>query len=390
MNRWAFIFLLLLFSTFSCNDDDNSPSGNGSDIEQEFPIVYQAILPDSILPWPHHDPVISQGEYEQLIDDIFIINNYGQYQCGGTKESCYFHDGLDVVLKNGTPVFAVEAGTVKAEIGGNEFYRTLIVEDADEPGMAWAYTHIFFFAPKRGDELEQGQYIGRVNFQGVEHIHLSRIRLVDGGSWDNYSDLMHVYPGDMFEYEDESAPIIETPFLFYENNSDKRFEHGLIDTVFGEVDIVARVRDIGKYANGDVGGGNIWGDRLCVNQIHYKIYKDSEEILHRPSFDFTKMEFRFSQERWREVDVVFKHHLVADSNHINFNRFFSNYIITNARDNLEGEINIEDAMNSWDTQATNELGEPVFPDGLYEIEVSAWDSHGNHSSASSSVFVKNN
>ena len=382
--------LVLCFLYAACNkDDDNAPQEPEFNLEQTFPIQYVAEQPDSLLPWPHHDPSISQSAYEKMLDELFIINNYGQYQCGEEKEECYFHDGLDVVLNNGTPVFAVEPGTVKAELGGNEYYRTLVVEDADEPGMAWAYTHIYYFAVGYGDELEQGQYLGRVNFQGVEHIHLSRVRLADGGSWFNYSDLIHVYPDRVFVSEDNTPPTIETPFQFYKNTTDELMDHGMVDTVSGDVDIVVRMRDTGSYSKGDVGGGSIWGDRLCVKRIEYSIQKDGVELLARPSFDFSKMEFQYNPERWREAGVVYKFHYVADPDHQNFNGFLSNYIITNARDDLAGQIDLDDTNLAWNTAKTNDIGERVFPDGLYKIVVKAWDAHDNMSMEEDEVYVKN-
>lgn len=382
------LFLFLVF--FSCKKDDDSKPAEIPPFEQTFPISYQVEVEAPKLPFPHHDPVISSTEYEQLNDELFIINNYGQYQCGENKEECYFHDGLDIVLDNGTPIFAVKAGKVKSNLGSNEFYRTLVVEDADAPGHAWAYTHVYNFEVFPGDIVEKGQFLGRVNFQGIEHIHLSRVRLADGGSWNNYSDLIHVYPDDHFILKDETAPIIDSPFLFFSNNTDNQFEHGAVDTVSGEVDIVVRMRDTSPFSKGDVGGGNFWGDRLCVKRIEYSIRKDGTELVNRSSFDFSKMEFQYSPERWREAGVVFKFHLVADPGHSDFNRFLSNYIITNARDSLEGQIDLNDTYNSWNTLEMDSGGQPVFSDGLYEVEVRAWDGNENRSTLTNEVYVKNN
>jgi len=60
-----------------------------------------SILPPSKLPWPHQKPDLDINDYNVLIKDLWIINNFGQYQGGDTKESLYFHDGLDIVLDNG-------------------------------------------------------------------------------------------------------------------------------------------------------------------------------------------------------------------------------------------------------------------------------------------------
>lgn len=376
---------------FACQKDDYPVPASPLDpppFEQTFPIVYQAVVPDGKLPWPQHDPTISQTSYSALLTDLSIINNFGQYQCGDGIGSCYFHDGLDIVLENGTPIFAVEPGVVQANIGGDQYYRSLVVEGLDEPGMGWAYTHIYHFQVAEGATVVQGQFLGRVNFKGLDHIHFSRVRLDDGGSWRNFSDLLNLFPDDFFIFHDDSPPIVLAPFLFYKNRKEERFEHGAVDTVSGQADIVVGMRDPGAYANDFIGTEN-WGDRLAVRRIEYSSRKDGVTLLDRPSFDFARMEFRFSQNKWLEALTVFKHHLTVDPDHENFNRFVSHYILTNARDSLSGEINPADGHLAWNTLETNGLDEPVFENGLYEIEVRAWDSHGNFASQLDSVFVKN-
>jgi hypothetical protein len=352
---------------------------------QDFPIVYNATLPEGKSPYPHHDPTISQDEYQSLVNDLFIINNYGLYQCGESPDQCYFHDGLDFVLTNGTPIFAIKAGTVRANIGGSAYYRTLVVEDADTPGMAWSYTHVYFFDVSPGEEVEKGQFLGRVNFQGLDHIHLSRTRLKEGGTWRNFEDLINVYPDDYFTFIDEQAPIIKTPFNYFPNLSDAPFTN---DTIFGEVDIVVSMRDIGRYAGGWIGNG-YWGDRLAVRDISYRILKDGVEIFNRKSFDFRKMEFRYNPYRWRETMTVFKHHTVLDPDAGNNNAFHSHYIITNAKENLQGEINPQDENLAWNTLELDAQGQAKYPNGLYQIEVTAHDSNGNKTVQVDEVYIDN-
>lgn len=382
--------LLVLSLFFHCKKEDPISINAPNVIEQSFPIVYEAELPAGKLPYPHHNPEYSQQSYDSLVQNLFIINNFGLYQCGDTNEECYFHDGLDFVLENGTPIFALEAGTIRANIGGSPFYRTLVVEDDDEPGYAWTYTHIYNFVVAPGDKVSQGQYLAEVNFQGLDHIHLNRTRLREGGSWSSFGDLINIYPDDYFTFIDITPPIIKPPFHFFPNASDSPFtSEGIIDTISGEVDIVVSMRDAGAYAGDFIGNSGYWGDRLAVRDISYRILKDGVEILNKPSFDFTKLEFVFHAEKWRETMTVYKHLNVLNLDAGNNNMFHSHYIITNARDSLQGRIDPMDEALSWNTQELDSLGQARYPNGLYQVEVTAHDSNGNESIEIDEVYIEN-
>ena len=388
--KWIFVIPICILG-LSCGDDEVITTSPEDDLyHQEFPIVYSAELPEGKMPYPHHLPEYNQAQYDSLVQSIFVINNYGLYQCGDTEGSCYFHDGLDFVLDNGTPIFAIEAGTIRSNIGGNEYYRTLVVEDADEPGMAWSYTHIHDFQNKLGTEVSKGQYLGRVNFQGLEHIHLSRTKLREGGSWEEFEDLINVYPDTFFTFIDDASPIIKTPFHYFRNESDSIFisEEGIC-TIHGEVDIVVSMRDQGQYAGGFIENSGYWGDRLAVRNISYRIIHEGEELLSRNSFDFRDLEFVFHRDKWLETLTLFKFAHVLDPDAGSHNMFHSHYIITNAAENHQGSIKLEDGNLSWNTLEKDDLDQPKYPNGLYTIEIAAYDSNGNSSTKSENVIVEN-
>ncbi len=390
---FLFLFALLLLLG-NCKNDDEFPTPTPPPgVDQTFPIVYQADPPTGKLPFPQHNPEMTAAELDALVNELFIINNYGQYQCGDTPESCYFHDGLDIVLSNGTPIFALEAGTVRANIGGDQFYRTLVIEDEDEPSYGWAYTHIYHFDElvKTGENIRKGQYLALVNFKGLDHIHLSRVRLKLGGSWTNFEDWVYLFPDDYFVLRDEDPPIIKTPLHYFENQSDRIFEHGAVDTISGAVDIVASIRDVSEYSGGSLDGGSYWGDRLCVGKIDYRILKDGVVVEEKAAFDFSKLEFVSGANRAAEVNVVFKHHLLLQPNfeQSDFNGFYSHYILTNARPDLAGRINPADHMLAWETDELDDAGLARFPNGRYEVEVTAADHSGNAQTYVDLVYVKN-
>ena len=392
MKRLLLFALPVFLFAVACKEEAPAPPEEEAPlIEQTFPITYNAFPPEGKLPYPHHNPTISVDELQQLTNELFIINNYGQYQCGDVPDECYFHSGLDFIIPNGTPIFAIEDGIVRANRGGNEYYRSLAVEDMDEQGKAWFYTHVYDFVVVPGDTVEQGQFLGVVNFQGLEHIHLSRGYLKENGSWDRFGDWVYTFPDDFFVLPDETAPIIETPFLFFKNRSNERFEQGRVDTVSGEVDIVVGMRDAGKYTGAFLGQGNYWGDRLCVKRVDFRILREGEEILSQHSFDLEKLELTTDQDSWRRSLIMFKHHTVfePDPEPAFWNRFVSHYILTNSNPDSPNRIYSTDDKFSWDT--TERIGHDAerYPNGLYVIEVTAYDTNENSTSKSDSVYVKN-
>ncbi len=42
-----------------------------------------------------------------MMDELWIINNFGQYQQADKTTETYFHDGLDVVVPNRTKMFSI-------------------------------------------------------------------------------------------------------------------------------------------------------------------------------------------------------------------------------------------------------------------------------------------
>ncbi|MDF1697609.1 MAG: peptidoglycan DD-metalloendopeptidase family protein [Saprospiraceae bacterium] len=387
----ALWFILIVCIHIGCSDEEVViPIPSENNFDQSFPIVYNAVLPNQKLPYPHHNPENNQFQYDSLVQELFIINNFGLYQCGETKETCYFHDGLDFVLPNSTPIFALKSGTVRANIGGNQYYRTLVVEDEDQPGYAWSYTHVNDFGVKLGEEVTQGQFLARVKFSGLEHIHLNRTRLRDGGSWDKFEDLVNIYPDDYFTFIDDTPPIIKKPFYFFKNHTDSLLmnEEGM-DTIHGQVDLVVSMRDGGAYASDYIANSGYWGDRLAIKSVGYRILKDSVEVANKPSFDFTKLEFRFHNEKWRETMTVFKHADLLDIDAGSNNMFHSHYILTHARDNLTGAIHPDDSSLSWNTLEMNNDGSKRFPNGRYTIEVTAYDSNNNKTVETDDVYILN-
>lgn len=342
------------------------------------------------LRWPHERPGLSDAERRQLRESVFVVNNFGLYQSGVTADSVYFHDGLDVVLPNGTPIYAIVSGYVRV-IFGQPPYRWVIVEDAERPGWAWQYVHVDGIVPRVGDFVPDGTQIAVVNFRGLEHVHLNRVYLEEGGDWNDTYALNFVQSTGLFEFVDTEAPTIETPFRYFLNESDDELRGGTPVRVSGEVDVVAGIRDGGEYAAGDIGTLRDYGNRLAPERVHISIAaaaRPGETLWEHVAFDFSKIVLAFRRGLpFRDPDRVYAlfkfRPLVQTQQPGNYNRVFSYYVLTNRGDD-DGEprrIDPSDGLASWNTRA--------FPDGEYIVTVEAWDAAGNHAVARDRVIVAN-
>jgi hypothetical protein len=363
-------------------------------------VTYTVSVPDGKLPWPQHDPSFSQAQYDDMMSNLFIINNFGQYQGGNTVESVYFHDGLDVVLPNGTKIYAVDSGYVEAIINGGEYYQTLIIGDVkgDVTGYGWAYTHVNNFQVKVGTFVPRGTYIADIHFQGVPHVHLGRAYL-SSGSWQNSWDVAYVQPDKYFTYADDEIPVFDHPFYYFRNNTDSLFALGSATNhpiVSGDVDIVVGIREAGEYAHAKEASPALsvpegFGDRLCISRIQYEISGERIEPYRRKSFDFSKILLKSSTDGYRRVYAVYKfYNTIHPEGTINYDKIFSYYVITNTDGTGEfGEIKVTDQNYAWNTSAKDENGNPQFPNGLYTIDVTAFDFMGNAAGESEVVQVEN-
>lgn len=363
----------------------------------EGEIAYRTPPPAGSLPWPQHSPQWGAARVEGMLDSLFIVNNFGIYQANEGGSIAYLHSGLDVVLPNGTPIHAVQSGTVVAQIGGNEFYRTLIIEDDGHPGHAWAYTHVYDFRVAPGQHVQQGTLLAVVNFQGLEHIHLSRMRLVQGGSWTNFADLVSVYPDSFFTYRDTEAPVFEGRFRYARNTSSDFFipVGDAPAVVSGEVDIVVGLRDGGEYARsrGPFVGGAQYGDRNAPKRIEYTIRGQGVEVS-ATAIDFSKVEIAGSTANGRLQALLLFHvyELVRPAGPPvgNNNRRFNFYVLTHHPGPGQTDVSDPDlTLNAWKTDERNAAGQPRFPNGDYTVTVRAYDHRGNVSERSETVRVQN-
>jgi len=339
-----------------------------------------------LLPWPQESPGLSVSEKEKLRQDIWLINNFPLYQYGDANAYC--HNGFDLVLENGMPVFAMKDGYVKSTK-----YSTVIIADqrGDQPSWAWSYTHLGNVRVSAGDFVKCGAPIGEIQFEGLPHLHLERIYSVAPywGEW-----CYAVLPDRYFTYPDDDPPVIEAPFHFLKNMSNEAFKpdaSGTI-TVSGDVDIVVGMREQGLYARSRENG---FGDRLAVAKIQYEIRNvQSGRSEKFESFDFTRLAIKESVNdlgfNTQVTNVLYKHPRLFEPERANFDKTLAYYIITNCpSEEPPVEVTPELAPLAWQTAATDSAGKPQYPDGVYKVSVTAWDFTHHASRATTQVKIQN-
>jgi hypothetical protein len=334
---------------------------------------------------PHAPPELDDAAYADLVRQLFVINNFGQHQ-GRTDQpgTIYLHDGIDIVLPNGTPIHSIESGVVRSVEVDGQGASTVIVQTDEDPTAAWAYVHVAStLAP--GQRLAAGDRIGTVRFTGVEHLHLSRmVQPAGSASW-RFFDLLTVDPAGHFDYVDSEPPVFQPELIFLPQGSDERF--GDDEPLSGAVDIVAGIRDAGEYARASGFGPGV-GDRLAVAWVEYEIAGEGV-FFHQRAFDFhTLMLDRppDSAGQTAQARVVYQPYLLIEPV-FTPDRTFSYYVLTNGT--AQQQLDVSDRARAWQTDAVDAEGVRVWPDGEYRITVRAGDTAGNIAEMTDTVEVRN-
>ena len=358
------------------------------------------IAGNEALPWPHESPGANPSEIETLRKQVFVINNFGLYQGSDHPLENYFHDGLDIVLPKGTPIFALADGVVRHVFLSSEpGSRSIAIEDSANPGFGWIYVHTDAFRFAEGDLVGRGAQIAEVaDFNGLEHIHLSRTFVPAGKEWNRITSHYNLFSDDFFDLRDTERPLIDRRLFLFKNESSERLTKkvGRLPVASGDVDLVIGIRDPGHYARSKDPAFPVFaGDRLAPAVIRCDVLNSNGEMVAQWTRDMTRTVLRW-QETQREiwaperVAVVFKPPQLVPGGEQNGFRTYSYYILTNTGAiNSSGEIKPSDSQKTWRTAAVNRKGERLFPDGRYTVRISAWDSVGNRSTRRMSVEVRN-
>jgi murein DD-endopeptidase MepM/ murein hydrolase activator NlpD len=343
------------------------------------------------LPLPFMDPGFTQRQRDSVRRALLIVNNFGAYAAGPSAETMYAHPGVDFVAKNGTRVFAVASGVVRALRSDVEFYRSVIVESSG--GIAWQYAHIDSFGVAVGDSVREGSYLGQVRFRGLEHLHLDKFRIDGTEDWsDRNAPRTHLNSIREFDIEEREAPIFaEEPIRFYANNGGAEFKAGRRGStviVQGDVDIAVAVRDPAPFAR-DKG----YGDLHAVDRLEYEITGHDGVAHRRKSWDFSALALvnygnRYFKKTNLQARVIFQFSPVPKGG---TRTFAPSYIVTNyPADSTISRIDPDPhASLAWNTDERMPDGRRRWPDGPYRVTIRAWDAAGNTAAATRQVTVQN-
>lgn len=83
------------------------------------------------------------------------------------------HMGFDLMGKSGSPIYAVDAGTVTRS--GYQGNGALILDITDKKGSMWFYGHFSKIFFSEGDKVQAGQligYMGDTGSPGAVHLHI--------------------------------------------------------------------------------------------------------------------------------------------------------------------------------------------------------------------------
>ena len=98
----CFCLFLLIFSVaipsvyLYCPEVDRIYPGTAAIRDED-----SVILPKDKLPWPHQEPGLSQSEFNALVNELWILDNFGTYHATDDGKYLYFHDYFELYgMKN--------------------------------------------------------------------------------------------------------------------------------------------------------------------------------------------------------------------------------------------------------------------------------------------------
>lgn len=335
---------------------DGQVLGELDGARQAIPVAEDLPRTTRGIPWP----MTFNNQYP-------IGNTYGEFQYYGGAP--YMHPGVDIMGEAGEPIFAVEAGWVKAVIttSGSYHWRVAIGDTQSGYGVGYLYAHLEqgSITVDVGDYVQQGEYLGGlVDWPVADFTHIHFARIADSGSQWYGSWLCTDNPHlDLDNLSETDFPVIERAvgndlFAFCRNETSNYLDP---DDLNGEVDIIAHV------------GDQLWDDWVCtIQEIRYTIYPagdpgnpivDDKLGIY---YDMALDTYQGGPIDPMLVDLFYKQDGTCDTEGDYDNREFF-YIITNSNGDLIYEPS--DFQEAWNTAHS--------PNGDYVVRVTALDATGN-------------
>lgn len=107
-------------------------------------------------------------------DGWFVSSGFGYRPNPFDTAQKEFHTGVDLPKPEGTPIYAISAGTVTATTGSSSYGNTFVITTSDGT-LAFRYAHCHSFIVTSGQKVEAGQLVGYVGSTGNStgpHLHV--------------------------------------------------------------------------------------------------------------------------------------------------------------------------------------------------------------------------
>lgn len=259
--------------------------------------------------------------------------------------ACSYHQGIDVSAPDGTAVYAVRDGVV----------RTVTpdwVEVDSSGGSAFQYWHIRATV-RVGDHVDAQRDVVGYILKGSKHVHLTELQ--DG------KPVNPLAPGHIGPYEDATKPTVgELTFRAGDTGPELLPEY-----LHGRVELVAAAAD--THAIPVPGQWN--GLPITPAKLTFRItaYPSGDVVVSETTAMDVTRTLPATSNMW---------HTYARGTHMNMvqmgvHRYWYN----------PGVYLFKLTPGLWDTHRLK--------DGVYRFTVTAWDTSGNHGSASQTVQIHN-
>ncbi len=342
----------------------------------ESNIFYNVMPPEGKLPYPHHNPVYTIDEYNTMMEELWIIDNFGDYIAKEPASESRLSTGLTIHAGNNAEIFAVTDGIVRVKNSYDPENTFIVIEDISKPGYAWKYEGLENFRFNIGDVVKQGSQIGQLSSHSNGFYTLCRIKKSPEMSWGrqewNYMD-----PLEKFVFSDTQKPIINRSFYFLYNNTPIRLVRPNAPNtfyVYGEVDIVLNVRDNSEYAQAKRQSEEHFDNNISITKIEYSLTNSTGETILYDSFNFKELELT----GYEVFDIYQSHNLIPPIEDDTVTNVLLNkyYVLTNCK-RVNGELIINPDF-SLDCQEVDENGEWVIPRGEFLLKARIYDIMNNY------------
>ncbi len=328
--------------------------------------------------------------YKQLnwpfkpFDQIPTIWNYYEQHMGQGNLESYLHQGLDIIVPTGEPVYAVDDGVVKCvlTLGGARYWRTAVSEvQASGQSEGWLYAHLIESTIQYdvGDSVKAGDYLGDIVRWSEDwgHIHFARIK-DKGNVWYYEDDEWGIVYNPLLSMQyrvDDIPPEIKKDFLQSKYAYSKNDNSGYLspNKLKGEIDLIVQVSD---YI-----GDAEW--TIPAHETYYWIKNIPENnlIVARTLGQVLNHEYDFYASQWFKsyAGLIYKHDedLLATGWMENVRDYY--HILTN--NNGDSTVSLMEMNLFFDTAE--------YPDGDYRLFVEVFDAYGNSALDSADIVFDN-